>query len=171
MSRDPSVFTLVDIRLKMPPLGGGSIGIERSLAMLCGNELVLVLREMMGSGSCSIDGRAEDASESLPRIGSGEGCMELMVVGTADSGDMVGDLCCGLEAIDEVVMAEVGALEVWVCCRRLAVWTLLGRGRRGCEGWEDRESGRCSWERTGEQVSCGGGVVELLADDMVVDVG
>lgn len=80
---------------------------------------MLVLREMMGSGSGSITGSVE-ASESLPRMGSGDGCMELLVVGMADSGDMMmGDVCCGLEAIEELVMAEVGAFVIWVWTRFL----------------------------------------------------
>lgn len=48
--------------------------------------------------------------------------MELLVVSALDSGDMIGEICCGLEAMDEFVMAEVGAVATWVC-RRLAVWT------------------------------------------------
>lgn len=111
MSLEPSVFTLLEIRL-MIPLFGGSLCIDRSLVMLCGNEFVLVFLEMMGSmmgsGSGSRDG-SRDASEFLPREGSGDGCMELLVVIMPDSGDMIGEICCGLEAMDEFVMAEVGA--------------------------------------------------------------
>lgn len=75
----------------------------------------------MGPGSGSRDGR-RDVSESLPPEWSGDGCMELLVVSALDSGDMIGEICCGLEAMDEFVMAEVGAVATWVC-RRLAVWT------------------------------------------------
>lgn len=71
---------------------------------------MLVFREMMGSGSGSIEGRVV-ISEPLPRMGSGEGCMELLVVRTSGPGDMMGEVCCGLDAIDDVVMAEVGAEE------------------------------------------------------------
>lgn len=103
------------------PLAGVSFCVERSLVMLCGSEFVLVLREMMGSGSGSITGRVE-ASESLPRMASGDACMELLLVSTVGCGDMMGDVNCGLEAIDELVMAEVGAAGIWVCVR-LVVWT------------------------------------------------
>lgn len=108
--RDPS-FTLAEIRLKIPPFDGTSFCVDRSLVMLCGSEFVLVLREMMGPGSGSITGRVE-VSESLPRIRSGDGCIELLVVSTPDSGDMMGEICCGLEAIEELVMAEEGAVEI-----------------------------------------------------------
>lgn len=136
LSRELSVFTLLDKRLKMPVLGGrGSFCVDRSLVMLCGNEFVLVLREMIESGRGSIIG-SRDESESLPRIGSGDGCMELLVVRTSGSGDMMGENCCGLEAIDELVIAEGGAVVICGCARRLLVWTSLGRGRRSCDGWE-----------------------------------
>lgn len=72
---------------------------------------MLVLREMMGSGSGSIDGR-DGISGPLPRIGSGDGCTELLVVRISGSGDMMGEICWGLDAIDELVTAEVGAVEV-----------------------------------------------------------
>lgn len=67
-----------------------------------------IIGSMMGPGSGSIDGSI-DTSEFLPREGSGDGCIELLVVTMPDSGDMIGEICCGLEAIDEFVMAEVGA--------------------------------------------------------------
>lgn len=125
----------------MIPLFGGSFCADRSLVMLCGSELVLVFLEMMGSmmgsGSGSRDG-SRDVSEFLPREGSGDGCIELLVVSAPDSGDMMGETCCGLEAMDEFVMAEVGAAATWMCSR-LAVWTWTGRGRRGCRGWEWRD--------------------------------
>lgn len=71
---------------------------------------MLVLREMMGSGRASIEGRV-GISEPLPRVGSGDGCMELLVVRTSGPGERMGEVCCGLDAIEEVVMAEVGAEE------------------------------------------------------------
>lgn len=118
----------------MPVLdGSASFCVDRSLVMLCGNEFVLVLRDIIESGRGSIIGRRED-SESLPRMGSGDGCMELLVVSTSGSGDMMGENCCGLEAIDELVMADGGAAVICGCARRLLVWTSLGRGRRSCDG-------------------------------------
>lgn len=120
----------------MIPLLSGPGCADLSLATLWGSEFVLVFLEMigsmMGSGRGSRDG-SRDVSEFLPREGSGEGCMELLVVSTPDSGDMIGDICCGLEAIEEFVMAEVGTFAAWMC-RRLAVWTWTGRGRRTCAG-------------------------------------
>lgn len=71
---------------------------------------MLVLREIIGSGSGSMDDRF-GISEPLPRMGSGDGCMELLVVTTSGPGDMMGEVRCGLDAIDEVVMAEVGAVD------------------------------------------------------------
>lgn len=52
-----------------------------------------------------------EISEPLPRVGSGDGCMELLVVRTSGPGERMGEVCCGLDAIEEVVMAEVGAEE------------------------------------------------------------
>lgn len=97
----------------MPPFCcfGASFCGNSSLLVLCGSEFVLVLREMRGSGSGSIDDK-EGTSEPLPRTGSGDGCMELFVVRTSGPGDMMGEICWGLDAIDELVMAEVGAVEV-----------------------------------------------------------
>lgn len=78
------------------------VGSWRSLVKLCGRELVLVFRERRGSGSSSMEGsRRGDSPSSLPRIGSGEACMELLRVMAAGSGDMTGEPCCGLEATDE----------------------------------------------------------------------
>lgn len=98
------------MRLMIPILGGAdSFCVDRSLDTLCGNEFVLVFREMIDSGSGSIEGSIggkRDASCSLPRIGSGDGCMELLFVSTSDSGDNTGETCCGLEAMDELVRAE-----------------------------------------------------------------
>lgn len=71
---------------------GISCCVDCSLLMLCGSEFVLVLREIMGSGSGSIDGMAE-MSEPLPRTGSGDGCMELLVVRISGPGDMMGEIC------------------------------------------------------------------------------
>lgn len=84
---------------------GGAGSVDRSLETLCGNEFVLVFREIMGSGSGSIEDIGH-ASDSLPRIGSGDGCMELLVVSTSDFGEHTGETCCGLEAMDELVTAE-----------------------------------------------------------------
>lgn len=121
LSRELSVFTLLDKRLKMPVLGGAdSFCADRSLVTLCGNEFVLVLREIMESGRGSIIGRRDD-SESLPRMGSGDGCMELLVVRTSGSGDMTGENCRGLDAIDELVMAEGGAAVICGWAMRLLV--------------------------------------------------
>lgn len=156
MSLEPSVFTLFEIRLMSPLLEVSFCGTDRSLARLFVLVFLVMMGSMMGSGSGSRDGKRE-ASESLPREGSGDGCMELLLVRAPDSGDMIGDICCGLEAMDEFVMAEGGAVATWMC-RRLAVWTWTGRGRRS---------------RAGE-VSCGGGggggADGLVVDDMVVKV-
>lgn len=40
--------------------------------------------------------------------GVGDACIELMVVGTADSDDMVGEVWKGLEAMDELVVIAEG---------------------------------------------------------------
>lgn len=75
---------------------------------------------MIGSGSGSIDGRA-GSSEPLPRVGSGDVCMELLVVRISGPGDMMGDTCWGLDAIDELVTAEMGAVEIWPCGRSVVL--------------------------------------------------
>jgi hypothetical protein len=96
----------VDILLIIPILvGADSFCVDLSLDKLCWNELVLVFRFMRGSGSGSNGGKG-DVSESLPRIGSGDGCMELLFVSTSDFADNTGEICCGLEVIDELVTAE-----------------------------------------------------------------
>lgn len=47
-------------------------------------------------------------------MGSGEGWIEELVVRTAVPGDMMGEPCCGLEATEEVLMADKGATRG--CC-------------------------------------------------------
>lgn len=145
--------------------GGTSFCVERSLAMLCGSEFVLVFREMMESGRGSIKGRVV-TSESLPRIGSGDGCMELFVVRTPDSGDMMGEVCCGLDAMDELVMADVGAAAM-LACSRLVVWTWLGRGLLSFDDASVGGGGVEPCEGEGEDVSCDGIAVFVLLDDMM----
>lgn len=59
------------------------------------------------------------------------------MVRTAVSGDMMGEPCWELEAIEEALIAEMGAV-VGCCgvCWKL-VWTWLGRERRSSVGRED----------------------------------
>lgn len=105
MRREPSVLTLVEKRLNRPLFGGGSGCAGRSFGEHWGCELLLT----RASGSISIGGRDEETSESLPLVdGVGDACIELIVVGTADSEDIVGEVWKGLEAMDELVVIAEG---------------------------------------------------------------
>lgn len=69
-------------------------------------ELALGLR--LRSGSPRVSGVGGNCSTSGPRQGSGDGWIELLVVKTIFSGDIIGDSCCELDATEEALMAEAG---------------------------------------------------------------
>jgi hypothetical protein len=104
---------------------------------LAPRELVLVFRERIGSGNSKPGGQM---STSWPRPrpnweGSGDAWSEELVVRMAVSGDMMGDPCCELEALEEELMADIGKM-VDVADVGKLVWTWLGRERLNWPGLE-----------------------------------
>lgn len=100
----------------------------------------------LSRGSPRVSGVGGNCSASRPRKGSGDGCIELLLVNTMFSGDIMGESCRELDATEEALMAEVGPeAEMPYACWR-AVWTWLGRLRRmkdPCEARTGVETDAC----------------------------
>lgn len=88
--------------LAVPVTSAGALGLPEQLGP---SEFALVFRDMMASGSWNPE---ETGSSFWGRMQSGEACMEELVV-KRDSGDMTGDPCCELEALEEALIADGGA--------------------------------------------------------------
>lgn len=97
------------MRLLLGMTSGIVLGV---LMKLWPSEVVLVLRDKTDSGSWKLEGQG---SSSRPRMGSGDGWTDELVVRTAVSGDMMGDPCSELEATEDALMADSGTLEGWMC--------------------------------------------------------
>jgi hypothetical protein len=83
------------------------------------------LWDRIGSGSSKLGGHR---SSPRPLKGSGEAWTEELVVRMVASGDMMGEPCCELEAMEEELTAEAGM--AMGCCELKFVITWLGRDRR-----------------------------------------
>ena len=81
------------------------------------NDVVLVLRDRTGSGSWNAAGG--NRSMSRPLSGSGDACIELLVVMPVVSGDKIGEHCCGLDVTEELLKVEKGADVMCDCKTRL----------------------------------------------------
>lgn len=63
-------------------------------------------------------------------MGSGEAWMEELTVRMAGSGDIIGDPCCELEALEDALMADAGAASgpcAWKSVWTFGRWVLLDR--------------------------------------------